>query len=205
MAASLIDFDISKKQDKISCIQIYTMNDKKILVWSLLFLVGALVLYIFNSKTPVPSDNAINPDSVNQNITEPPSPVQGQNPPPSYETGGNLSAKNWWLDEIVLDGAEVSLDVNVVAALTLNIEADKKFNGFAGCNNYAGAYTSSASGEFDFGAVVSTKKYCMGSSDLEDKVFQAMEKIEAYGFDSSKNLILESKDKKTRLEFVPAI
>ena len=184
------------------------MNDKKYLIAGLLLIIIALIIYIFFSDRTVPYQaNNVNegtPQGLNQNVTEPPSPTPAQEDS-SYVSLNAAGNKNWLLDEIILNGADVSLDVTVPAALTLNFDqTGKNYSGFSGCNNYSGAYTGGTGDEFKFGATISTKMFCTESSDLENEVFQAMEKIETYQFDYRDNLILESSDKKTKLEYVQA-
>lgn len=192
------------------------MNDKRNLVIALLVIALAILAYVIWADKGANEQSASNNEQTqNTNITEPPppGPAPSPSPNPNPQGPGDISAapsddkfasNNWLFVGLVVDGKKVDSNVNVPQAMTLNFDKAKDtYNGFAGCNSFSGKYTFSGVDKIDLGATVSTKKYCMESSALESKLFQAMDKIDSYMITPEGNLVLKAAD--TKIEYKPAI
>lgn len=68
-----------------------------------------------------------------------------------------------------------------------------RIKGFAGCNNYFGAYTTSAS-SLSFTGVGSTKMFCQDGMETENKLFQALNTTSHYRITGTKLELLKGQD-----------
>jgi heat shock protein HslJ len=173
------------------------------LVIGLLAIIAAIFAYLYFTKdatAPVVQDQ-----QGNGNVSEPPPPAPAPNPSPAQQPEPAFE-QNWLLDKLVLGGKAVDMNVNVPQALTLNFDSgiEGNYSGFAGCNGFSGTYSRSGSDGFSFGATASTKMYCMESSALESKIFEAMGDVSKYQVQSG-NLIFSSADGQTKIQYKPAI
>lgn len=74
--------------------------------------------------------------------------------------------------------------------ITITFYDQGTFNGYGGCNNYQGSYTlTGTTGPFgkqiSIGPVISTLKYCIGTSDTETLYFQILSNVTSYAIDNS--------------------
>jgi heat shock protein HslJ len=190
------------------------MNKKNIFIVALVVVIIILAFLLFWKK---PNDNSAQTQQQSNQQTPTPTPTPTEVPAPSPTPSGlddiqapvaseKFADNNWLLEIATLDGKTVDLDVNVPAALTLNFDKkNDKYSGFSGCNTFGGNYTASSSDKFSFGATVSTKKYCVESSALENKILSAMGKIQNFSIDVKGTLTLKSADGKTVLIYKKAI
>jgi heat shock protein HslJ len=190
------------------------MNHKRNFVIALLVIALAILAYVYWIDKDATDQGAINTQqNQNNNITEPPPPAPAPSPTPNPQGPDDIAPapseakfanNNWLFVGLVVDGKKVDSNVNVPQAMTLNFDKAKKtYNGFAGCNSFSGSYTTSGADKVDLGAAVATKKYCMESSALENKLLGAMDKIDSYMITAEGNLILKVSD--TKIEYKPAI
>lgn len=188
------------------------MNNPKNLIIALLAIVLVVLVYMLVTEEK-PIQNSQNTNTNSQNVTEPPPPSPQPSPEPSpgpspvpSQPSKEEFAKNWLILSAKVKGQVIDMDVNVPRALTLNFDAaTDSYSGFAGCNNFSGKYSASGTDQFSFGATAATKMYCMESSDLESKLFEAMNAISRFEISPKGNLILYSGDGKTQIEYKPAI
>lgn len=68
-----------------------------------------------------------------------------------------------------------------------------RIKGFAGCNSYFGAYTTSAS-SLSFTGVGSTKMFCQDGMETENKLFQALNSTSHYRITGMKLELLKGQD-----------
>jgi heat shock protein HslJ len=190
------------------------MNDKKNLVIALLVIALAILAYVIWADKGANQQNISNTEqSQNNNITEPPPPPPAQSPSPNPQGPDDVAPapaqdrfanNNWLVVGIVVDEKKVDMNVNVPQPLTLNFDKAKKaYNGFAGCNSFSGTYTASGADKVDLGATVSTKKYCVESSALENKLFTAMDKVDSFMITPEGNLVLKGPG--VKIEYKPAV
>ncbi len=83
---------------------------------------------------------------------------------------------------------------------TLKIDEDGRFGGFGGCNEYFGRAKVSGHTIF-FGAIGSTRRYCIAGHALEHSYFEALQGPKHWRIKSSGKLLLY--DDVNRLIFVP--
>lgn len=83
--------------------------------------------------------------------------------------------------------------------ITLKLdEAQKKINGFAGCNRFFGGYDLNQS-TLKFSNTGSTKMFCQDKSEIEDKYFKALSEVQSFQSESGKLFLITGE--KTILEF----
>jgi heat shock protein HslJ len=83
--------------------------------------------------------------------------------------------------------------------ITLKLdEAQKKINGFAGCNQFFGGYELNQS-TLKFSNTGSTKMFCQDKSEIEDKYFKALGEVQSFKSESGKLFLITGE--KTILEF----
>lgn len=87
--------------------------------------------------------------------------------------------------------------LNPPITLTLD-DAQKKVNGFAGCNHFFGGYEMNQS-TLKFSNLGATKMYCQDKSAVEDNYFKALSEVQSFKLDDNKLLLLTGE--KVVLEF----
>jgi putative lipoprotein len=189
------------------------MKGKNIVIGLLIVAVIVLGYFLLKNKPTANNESASGQDQ-SQAVTPPPAPIPTEipapspEPPPAPNPGDfkeTFAEYNWLVDAATLDGKSVNMNADVPAALTLNFDMSKKtYSGFAGCNDYSGAYKAAAPNGFSFGATVSTKKFCADSADLENDLFAAMGKITKFAIQNGV-LVLSSADGKTTITYKMAI
>jgi heat shock protein HslJ len=186
------------------------MSNTKNVIIVLLLIALAVLAYVIWADT---DNQAMETSNLNDNqsqngnsVSEPPAPVPTPNPNSSQTPSEKFADNNWLLVGLVVDEKAVDMNVKVPQAMTLNFDKAKKtYNGFAGCNSFSGSYTASGADKFAFGSTVSTKMYCLDSSDLENRLMTAMERVSSYMITAEGNLVLKSNDGKAKIEYKPAI
>lgn len=86
----------------------------------------------------------------------------------------NLGGSQWKL--ISIDGSPMSLGDNAI----LNFdEKENKINGVAACNKFSADYEMLRKA-VKFGSIVSTKMYCEGKMDEENKIISNLQNVTRY-------------------------
>lgn len=106
----------------------------------------------------------------------------------------SITNTEWKL--VKLYGEDLSA-LNPPITLTIN-EAQKKINGFAGCNRFFGGYDLNQSA-LKFSNTGSTKMFCQDKSEIEDKYFKALSEVQSFQSESGKLFLITGE--KTILEF----
>lgn len=100
-----------------------------------------------------------------------------QRPPATDEPAPKITGIEWQLTELA--GQPAGLGAGGRPA-TLNFDdAEKRANGFAGCNRFAGTYQISG-GELIFSPLIMTKMACEAGMELEQGVGTALAEVRNY-------------------------
>lgn len=86
----------------------------------------------------------------------------------------DLGGSQWKL--ISIDGSPISLGDNAI--LTFD-EKDSKINGVAACNKFSADYEMLRKA-LKFGSLISTKMYCEGKMDEENKIISNLQNVTRY-------------------------
>lgn len=128
----------------------------------------------------------------NQPTTIPPTPVTQ---PGLLEF---FSVRRLVLDKLVVQGNPIAVPAGFTAYL--NFSQDGKVTGSGGCNRFFGDFTNTTPGQVKFGALGSTKMYCQDRMEIENGLFNALDKVSRYRVDGTR-LMLESDDGQYTIEF----
>ncbi len=188
---------------------------KNILIVVLVLAVATLAVWLMmerNAVTEVADDTQGQSNLNNQTEPTPtltPTPTSSVTPsatptPNPTVTPETFAQNNWLLESGSTGGSKINMSVNVPQPMTLNFDmTDKSYTGFGGCNSFGGTYVSSTPNNFSFGATVSTKKYCLESSGLENSLFEAMGHVQTFQISAGKLILRGSAE--TELVYTPAI
>jgi heat shock protein HslJ len=89
-----------------------------------------------------------------------------------------LEGTTWSL--ATLEGAHVTTAAGHSAPSMMFSKGDSRVTGTGGCNNFTGEFTTTTSGGLTLSKVASTRMFCIGDMETEDRFFSIFEKIHTY-------------------------
>ncbi len=154
------------------------MNKKYAIAAVVLLLLVAIVLIVKNSNGPAPIvEDAPIVEGTGENVpagtnpaAKPKPTVTNPNLPVDSTTGTNaaqakLEGKSWvWVSALYNDGAKVL--PNKAGDFSLTLDSDGSFYATTDCNSISGKYQTNQN-LIDFTEISSTKKYCVGSKEVD--------------------------------------
>jgi copper homeostasis protein (lipoprotein) len=118
----------------------------------------------------------------------------------SAQENPSLEGTTWSL--VTLEGTHVTVAADHSApTMTFNKE-DSRVSGTGGCNNFNGGFTTTASGGLTLTGVASTRMFCIGDMETEDRFFMMFDKIHGYRI-SDGTLYLVAKGGETLATLIP--
>jgi heat shock protein HslJ len=117
-------------------------------------------------------------------------------PPPTVTTPPPVSDPeligDWTLGEMASQGG-MSIQNIFTEPITITFYDQGTLDGYGGCNNYQGSYTLPGTigpngKQITMGPIISTLKYCIGTSDTETLYLQILSNVTAYGIDNTTKL-----------------
>ena len=72
------------------------------------------------------------------------------------------------------------------------MEQDKRFHGFAGCNNYSGSYTVKSDNGLELGQAMSTRMACVEGMEQEQAYLAMLSEVVSYTIEGESLHLLDT-------------